>query len=496
MSQESRFDLNVYELLLVQKILLILFDDLNKSKPSYSEMAKVLDVHVQTVKKLFNLGHHGNFPTFNSGVLDAIVGQLGIEKKKTWHSFRSNYQPKSLKNNSQGYIPIAHLSDLSDSRKRQVVEDVKTTLSKIFPDKDVTAIQFDLAKPEEKQIESVKLEIFFLNTTWYMYFALNEFKSPKIVRSIIRIGDSPNKAETEAIRRYGSNDFEGRVEFDKNESFLIFNLKAKGTNERWAHIKADVNTASRPPILMGQYQNIGIGGISMHFSNIVMEYLEPERAESAYPNFFDATSPDFFEVPVPIQKYLHDVKFNVAEPPERIFSLDSLNTYVKSEEFREKCKPSYVRLRRDYVAFIGHPRRALSNDRRKEYDSVFNDLKDYLATQNFQTFMEPLRNLKTELPPLFSPEFHLQTVQDCDLFVLIYFDEVVSNALSELAWAYQAGKHIFILTSKGKILPSIYKNGNRIDIKEFDDMQKAAEYFKQVFPFYAEPRFAGFNNSE
>ena len=70
----------------------------------------------------------------------------------------------------------------------------------------------------------------------------------------------------------------------------------------------------------------------------------------------------------------------------------------------------------------------------------------------------------------------------------------MSTSLTELAWAYQAGKPIIILTSEKRILPSIYRENDFILIKTFDEenIKGAVEWLKEVFPHYAERKFPNF----
>ena len=505
MEKDNRVYLNAYHLLLIIKILDKKFQLGSKKlrNKDYEEIAyEFLIKDTATIRKLFNDSYLENIPQLRRKNLNVFVEGLQIDNISNWDDFINEFPPTSSKSKKSEFIPIGHYSDLSEPWKKRIVKDVNISLAKmakmtqIFPKDKDSEILIDIVDLEEEKKHSSKMKKLFLNTTWYTYLITNEFEHPKIARTILRIGDSSEKVETEALKVNGISDFSGTAEFDENGSFLVLNLKTKETLERWVHIKMDANTSVRPEIMLGQYQNIGIGGVSLHFSNIVMEFIPNEKQSSISSNYFDATDPRFSEVPIEVQKYLQDMKLNYAETSYKIYSLYSLGRYVDSDIFKEIMKPRSIRLGNKYRAFIGFPRRALDIDKREKYLSVFKDLKSYLGTQNFEIREDILTGLEINSYPFFSPEFHLRRVQESDLFILIYFDSVRSKALSELAWAYQANKEIFILTSKDGILPSIYKNEKKVEIQEFENMQEAIQFFKKVFEYYVEKRFPKLNSSE
>lgn len=488
--REKTDQLDAFYLLLMQRTLLILFKDIFKKEESakklYRELGEKLDCDAATVAKFFNASHNTNTPSFRIILLDRIIHLLKLSKVTTWHSFKKTYVAPSFRNNSNDFIPIGHLADLSNDRQYQLLEDVSITLQKLFPNSDITEITpaWPTLTPP---IQSDKLDL-YLNTTWYIYLIVMDFGIPKIVRSILRIGNNVNHVETEAFKREGANDFLGTVEFDNSKQYLILNLKAKGTGERWVHMKVDVNTGTRPEIVMGQYQNIGIGGNSLHFSNIILEYLEPDRASKALPNFFDSSDETFSEVPIPVQLFLQDAKFNYAELPTRIYSLKTLARYVDSLKFQRDRKPSYIRIHKRLSAFIAHPYGRLPEDRRVEYRKVYEQIKELMNNNNLQVYEEDLIDLKIDLNSAFQTESYLKSVIDCDVLILLYFDEVVTNALNELAWAYQAEMPIIILTSSNPILPSMYKENDLITIIRLKNLSDSLGWLDEAFQLILEKK--------
>ncbi|MEL6929217.1 MAG: hypothetical protein AAFO95_11325, partial [Cyanobacteria bacterium J06600_6] len=333
------------------------------------------------------------------------------------------------------------------------------------------------------------LDMLYLNTTWYIYLIVREFGVPKIARSLLKIGKSSDEVETQAIKIAGANDFSGTVEFDKTESYLIFNLKVKETGERGIHLKVDVNTGDRPEVILGQYQNIGIGGKYLHFSNVVLQYIQPEEIDSVYPTFFDSSDHDFSQVPKPIQLFLHDAKLNYAELPTRVFSLKSLQQYVDSLQSKQDSKPSFIRIRKDFKAFIAHPFGRLSVERGTDYRKAFFSIRDSLILKGIQVHEEQSHDLKMSLNSAFNTEKYLNWVVACDIFILLYFDEVVTNALNELAWAFQAGMPIIVLTSREPVLPSMYKANGLVTIIRFNNINESVSWLTSSFIQFLETRY-------
>jgi hypothetical protein len=469
------------------------------SRETFSTMADdFLIKDISTLKKLFDSSDKENKPLLRRKNLNAFVESLEIPNVYTWEKFISKYPPTHRKGKKNEFIPIAHFSDLSSLWQQRVTQAVNVSIAKISNETKALVsskksdLAFDIGDFLEKEAPSPKMQK-FLNTTWYIYFIIIMHRTPKIGRTILRIGNTPKDVETEVYKSYGLNDYIGSVEFDNSKKFLIFNLKSKDTLERWVHIKADVNTGGLPQIILGQYQNIGIGGVSLIFSNVILQYVDASMEESATARIFEETDTDFSLVPESIKKYLYDIKLNYAETTTQIYSLDSLKRYVESYEFEERTKETYLRLDDKWNAIISTPKYSLEQSSRSKYEKPVSDLKLFLESEIGLKILDiPFRKSSGDFLINFPYEVFQQRLRHCDIFILIVFDSNAVSCLFELAWALKEGKDIIILTDGTKYLPKIFQHRPPVNIEkypQFSTPQDAVDWLIEEADYLLKPKY-------
>ena len=148
-SSTARGYLNAYELLLLQKILVIKFDLLDKKLDNLKNKdmdriafelsmahSKSTSFDGETIAKFFNKSSKRNVPEFKGEILDTIVKILELPRISTWGTLKTTYAfPLRHK---KDFLPNGHLKDLSDERKGEIIGAVRNTLGKIYPDENLS----------------------------------------------------------------------------------------------------------------------------------------------------------------------------------------------------------------------------------------------------------------------------------------------------------------------------------------------------------------------
>ncbi|MEM6628843.1 MAG: hypothetical protein AAF694_04190 [Bacteroidota bacterium] len=485
MSEKTSY-VNAFYILLLQKIIVISFDLLDKDgferkirDKDFVEIAGILELDAGTLKKFFNASSNKNKPSFHTGILNTLISNLDSFEETDWSSFTMNNKPSTEIIRRNQFIPIAHLEQLSEKWKVDIGKAVALVLKKLFPDKDLSQLNLGPVEIDVQPNPLGKLQDNYLDTTWYVYFISAESRFPKIGRTVLRIGDSPEKVTTESIKSGGFNDYEGTIEFDKNESYLILNLKSIGTSERWVHVKVDVSTGGRPEIALGQYQNIGLAGRSLIFSNVVFEYINPDNEISISPIIVDAGDPQFSEVPLSIQKYLQNVDRNYSEPPSKIYSIQALDDHLEKDIFIKRDRERKIKIHSSLRFVISFPKYSIPEEVFYErYEGPTNELISFFTEKGFEVLLKEKDEPRSKPPVAQYHKFFSDRIKACDIFIMLYFDRAPSNSLIELGLALELGKEIFIYADEVETLPYTVQDPNLpyVRFRKFKDPASAVDF--------------------
>lgn len=496
--------LDAYQLLTVKSLLQLRYNigDKAEKRTDYEEIAEdlsrasesILSVPDQeTISKLFNDAYKSNKPEFSSYILDAIVRMFKIPNCKNWREFEKKYTFEKYGDSIKTYLPPAHFHQLSPTLAKRVKYAVLKTLSEILPDTDISSLNFD---SEAKNIPR-KLRKNYLSSTWEFYFFYdNHCGKPKIGKAILNIGESPDDVSLILFKSSDAANFSGSIELDRKENYLVLNLKSNAFDEHNFYAVFDARNSDKPNLLIGGFLNVGYNNSSIILAKCVLERMDQNSSSSAA-TALDAFDVGFDQIAPEIVAFLKYKRDTFWRYQERIYSKGRLKEYNENNE--NVVRNYFLSIQTDHVydIFISHPSRALSSERRAAYDKAYNTLTSFFEQYNLRVPTELSRKMDPDLPPPNGADYNLRKVKKSDLFILLYFDSVVSNSLIELAWAYQAGKPIIILTTKDKILPGMFMESDNLLVRYFDDkgLEDSVDFLMQLFPFYAENKFSNFKKN-
>ena len=463
--------LNTYQRVLLQKLILLehkhnVAPPIDKIKVAliYDNLKGVVSEHI--IGKIFCLDQkEESIASFHKEKLNTLIASFKLKDIKNWKDFNEKINLNNITPNGNSIPYSQSLTDLSQDWQNIIRKSLIEQLSKLqYGKEEIEYLNFTVQSSSNNIQISPKLKQLYLNTTWYAYFYFPLGNPhPQIIRTVIKIFDRPDRVETFAPRdrNRSLNEFSGSVKFDKSETFLIFDLTSKKTGERGVHIKLSVHTEIRPDIALGEYVNIGTGGIGLHSIRLVMQFAgsEPNDLEKQSPKIFDSRDPDFYKIPSSITQYLCEENLNYRHSTTKpIYSLQDLRLEVKNEKSK-RFTFQKVRLKRKFQVVLSYQR---SSTKKKDFQAdqkLLIELKevlekelpfevdDYYLSQNSPLAIYPK-----------SYDFYSNRIYSCEILIAFFFSEGSDLSISELSWAIEAGKKILIFTTNDrKYLPRSVK---------------------------------------
>lgn len=462
--------INAYEATLLQKIFLIEYsvEDNDKRRPTevgfkdndYDNIGTDVGVSGDTIQKIFGRSHNPGY-LFQSTKLDTIIKKLKLWDLNSWDDFLIKFPPLGFVDPSR--IPNGQIVDLNKELQEKIKSAVIGSLHKLYKDHPkkaelITQIEFD--KFEDKYLGKLND---YTNTKWYAYFCFTVGERyPKIIRSVIEIGNPPNVVKSNAAKYEGFDDFSGTARLSSDEKILIFDMKSEGTQERELRIMVLIGAGKRPDIALGEYLNIGRRGMGSHSPRIILQYID--RVIDPKPTILDAGHPEFQNIPEAIRKFLHrqDPNLRLISGAVRISTEHGLLKFAEEEE-KHRFQDRRVRLSRSFQVILTSPRYSKSLENFKDkYEQPLNEIKNYLEgikvggisafeVKDYYLDADP----KPKIPRPYS--FYSNRIYHCEIVIALLFDQGGSVCESELTLAAETGRTVHILTTENKeYLPKIF----------------------------------------
>ena len=444
-------------------------------KSSIEDLSKESNFDSDTLWKYCGLD------TKNIGVtrktLDKYVDQFSKGKFKSWGQLQSLIN-RTIPNRD---VPYGHI--LPRDTYESIVSQGNIFLKEIFPNLKDDAY-FNNVQPSIFSDSFSNNLNQYLDTLWYAYFYYPYGESyGQIIRTIIHIGESPEKVKSISPNNPLLDDFSGTVSFDKSEMVLNYNMTTKVSGKRGLHIKQYVHGGdSLPQVTLGEYLNIGNGGIGLHNIRVIMELKETDckSLEGHDPKIYNERDVEFKSLPESYKRYLRFQKDNYREISTRgTYTLKDLDKVVLQEK-KTRFYNKDVRLKEKFQVYLSFPRYRVSEEEYDRYHSLFSSLKDFWEEKYP---IEIMSYCLTKPTSDRADSFHYisDMILDSDIFVGFFYKNS-SISLSEIAIATEQGKQTFGFYSEDeKFNPEIF-TGDWPDhvtmFGSYDLLEDALDYLK------------------
>ncbi|WP_367389088.1 hypothetical protein [Lewinella sp. LCG006] len=412
--------------------------------------------------------------------LDKIVRFFSKKQFETWGEVSEIVNDTVLNQN----IPYGY--NLPEEKFFTILSKGKSVLAKIFPDikiEDSSHLDGDKGKITRHN-GNIKQ---YLNTLWYAYFYYPYGRRyGQIIRTVIHIGDSPEKVNTYSPSNPKLDDFFGSVAFDKGEMVLNYNMTTRANGRRWLHLKQYVHGGDNiPEVTLGEYLNVGNGGFGLHNIRLIMELqaVDCQSPEGYEPKIYHEGDPDFHRLPNSYKRYLRFQRDNYREISTRgTYTLDDLEQVVQREK-KNRFYSKDIRLTKKFQVYISFPRYSLPEDEYKIYHSALTELKDHWEEKYPLEIMEYcLKKPSTQT----SDRFHFisDKILEADIFIGLFYNNG-SISVSEITIAAEQGKYSFgFYSDDTSFIPQIFTSQwpqHVCFFWEYKELKDAINYLKDDF---------------
>ena len=462
-------NITAFEAVLLQKIFLIEYSSEKLRRPTetdlkdkdYQNMATDHGIESgDTIKKIFGNSHHTGW-LFQSKKLNEIVRSFKKEKINSWDDFRDKFASSEFIKDRER-VPNGTLNQLNFELQKNITKAVRNSLNKFYAKDPKKAALIERLEFEGVAPQTPKKLKDYEGTKWYIYLCFElDWNNPKIVRSVIKFGNPANIVESSATNHVGFDNFSGTARLSEGGRVLILDMTSNSTQERELRIMMLINTGRRPDIALGEYMNIGVGGMGLHSMRVVMQYLDPSIIPK--PAVLDVGHPEFETTPEAIKKYLYVRPTNVRliSGDTRVSTLDDLTKFIRNQEDKSRFKDRKVRLHKPFQIVLISPRYSVSEEAfSAEYLNPLRTLKQHLEDikiNDEEAFEVIDYYLDTNTKPSFprSYSFYSDRIRNSEIVIALLFNKG-SICESEITLAVEKGKTIHIFTNNPKeLVPKI-----------------------------------------
>lgn len=420
-------------------------------------------------------------------VFDCIQEQT--EEKKNWRKYFVAW----CKNNGIENLSSGSISNLinGEYKNKALDDEVIYELNEYRGKVKHFLTSLDTYLQEEESEKQYSFE----NTIWYVYFFYStppREQKVKLGRCILHL-----KNGTATMSNINDGSAKNKIgKFEKHNDAIFIDLHTRGARHEHLHIK--INRDSIPSELMlGGFVSKEIRTITVGTLVLQRVFDEDKVLESKALCVNDGDG--FKAVPLSIRKFLSRKEHNFTKVPNGIFTDKNLDAKIKSHQ------KGYQNLFFDTeypVLYLSSPCTNLAESFNQTNIECIYKLKEQLENE-FKTkglkviFLEEMNELDSNYHQV------LKWLQKTTFYVLIYPEQVVSNALVELGVALTHAKRVFIFAPKSVLPEKIgsFARGSKeksfyaIEQMKGNDLEKIAkENYENIFKELKKKIYLYFND--
>ncbi len=175
----------------------------------------------------------------------------------------------------------------------------------------------------------------YVDTQWWLYlYGYNSTAKHPIVRLKFFIGNRVSDfiyVRVENTEEKDHPDYIGYIDIRySTKHFIVCNLRTL-TNNRFLHIKFNIETERAAEICLGHYSNYDDNNLIS--GTLIMQQAD-ERFREQEPSTYNETNIKDADIPQVIQDYFREKAINYTKTPRNIFSLDRLANWKDSYDQR------------------------------------------------------------------------------------------------------------------------------------------------------------------